>query len=193
MPNVDVQAIETAVDVFRRQAQRIFYAWAYAWCQQVHPEVSEERAHLIAALLQVYYWEGFNRHPTVHEWVEVFQQYILWRRPLNLLKDEVRRREGPTEPTLNKLKPFWALYLAAEQDTAKALQRYSEQVGLAFLLSRPLDVPTLTATRLLSAHNITTTAGITKVMKAVTYKPSRWTRFWKRMYEHWKPLSILES
>ena len=192
MPNVDVQAVETAVDVFRRSAQKLFHAWAYAWCRRVHPSVSMERAHLIAALLQVYYWEVFRRHPTVHEWVEVFQEYILWRRPLSELKDELRKRGGPADETLNKLKPFWSMYMMADQDTAKALQFYSEKVGLAFLMSRPIEASAEDSLRALKHHNIIHYSGIERVMQQAKYTPSRWSRFCQRMRDHWKPLNILE-
>lgn len=173
----DLQTIELNVLLLRKHAARVFLLWAGEWNAVVNPHVASEYSHTLAAVIQMTYWDVFRRNPTVHEWVDNFMRYADGSKSDIDIRTGIAEQSGYREDTLNRNKPFWAMYQMAGYDAMKAAQLYSEEVGRAFLSARPFDVDALTITQTFKDLDLTKAPSIHKVVKGVGYRRPWWKRW----------------
>jgi hypothetical protein len=174
----DLQTIELNVGLLRRHAARVFLLWAGEWNAVVRPHIKREASEWLAATIQMLYWDVYKRNPTVHEWVYEFMMYADMSKTTDDIRDQMISNDGAhIEPTLNKSKPYWARYLAAQQDLMRAVQLYSEEVGRVFLGLRPLNLGSVDITTKFKDLDLTKAANIHKVIKSVGYRRPWWKRW----------------
>lgn len=168
----------SSVAIFRLGCLRVMSLWAHEWLT-LHYNKDPKDIQRWVQNVQLAYFDVLKRNPTVEEWVHDVLYASSFDAPKDVLKAVLVARQLRPDANLLVMKPYFVRYHAAKRDIRAALQKFSRDVGEAFMEMQyrrrvmPLD----------PEQDWADAETIRAFIQEVKTPTRRWTRF-KRWWDH---------